>query len=358
MGARCGTCGVPKLIGRTHVWRDGCIVERTSGLASLCVYEVDNHNSFVEEMGRHIGVPLDPIIYNASVHASRKVIRDMLDPHPVLAGLACSAPLYRLTERVICSVYRAIGAGGIELREREKGKRAKAYISHPCNLTQCLAITAGALQAVDGTRYSYEIVGDGGPTEVEYVPAPGREVDEETYERLGSSELTPGRYPVVASFNPCPRCGVPREVGETFSFDLSRGVIRKKMGGGRVILGGIGSFNAMFRELERELGESVDIVSAGIEKESAKKDLAASGMTGKAWDEAELRDHLALYGAGLLQEMRRDGDELNLAVANVYVPSLVAGRLAAIWENWHGEGCDYRFSVENNVLSLTIRPRT
>jgi hypothetical protein len=119
----------------------------------------------------------------------------------------------------------------------------------------------------------------------------------------------------------------------------------------------LGSFNAMFRELEKELGDSVDDISSRIEKESTKRNLAAAGLTGKAWDVAELRDYLGLIGTGLLLEMEQDGDRLTLSAANVYVPPLVAGRLAGIWENWHGEEADYDFSVTNNVLSMTIQSK-
>lgn len=358
MGALCGACGVPKTIAKTHAWRDGCIVDKASGRADLCIYEVFNHNTFVEEMGKRIGSPLEPVIYNASVHASKSVIKDMLVPHPLLGKLAFSAPFYRLVERLMCGIFKSIGTGCIDLCEQRKCEYAKAYISDPFNLTQCLAVVAGALQAVDGTRYTYRIVKEGDVTEVEFFPSSGEAEVEETYERLSGAELTPRESPAAVSFDSCPKCGVPREVGEMLSFDLPRGVIEKREGGERVILGGIGSFNAMFRELERELGDSVDHISSVIEKESTKRNLAEAGLAGKAWDEAELRDHLALYGTGMLQEMEQDGDKLALSMANVYVPSLVAGRLAGIWENWHQEESDYDFSVENNVLSMTVQPRT
>ncbi|RJP29904.1 MAG: hypothetical protein C4536_11175 [Actinobacteria bacterium] len=346
------------MIGKTHVWRDGCIVDNASGLANFCIYEVFNHNTFVEEMGKHIGFTLDPIIYNATVHASYNVIRNMLEPHPVLARLALSAPFYRLAERQICGIFKAIGAGSIELCEHSKCAHARARIADPFNLTQCLAITAGALQAIDGTRYSYEMVKEGDRAEVDFVPLPAETAREETYERLGITGFTPQRLPAAAPFNSCPKCGVPKVVGELLSFDLPHGVITKRDGGGRVILGGVASFNAMFRELEKELGDSVDHISSEIEKESTRRNLADAGLAGKAWDEAELRDHLALYGTGMLQAMEQDGDELSLEVANVYVPSLVAGRLAGIWENWHQEESAYDFSLENNALSMTIHPKT
>ena len=358
MGAQCRVCGTPKTIGKTHVWSDGCIVDKASGRADLCIYEVYNHNTFVEEMGEKIGFSLDPIIYNASVHASKSVIQDMLAPHPMLGKLAFSAPLYRFSERMICGILKSIGTGCIDLCEHKKCEYAKAYIEDPFNLTQCLAVVAGALQAIDGTRYSYRIVKEGDVTEVEFFPSSGEEEAEETYERLSSTDLTPRKSPAAASFDLCPKCGVPYEVGEMLSFDLPKGVIEKKDGGERVILGGIGSFHAMFRELERELGDSVDGISSAIEKECMKRNLAQAGLAGKNWDQTELRNYLALCGTGMLQEMEQDGDKLTLSMTNVYVPSLVAGRLAGLWENWHQMESDYDFSVEDNVLSMTVQPRT
>ncbi|MBN2026448.1 MAG: hypothetical protein JW854_06810 [Actinobacteria bacterium] len=358
MGAQCKACGVPKTIGKTHVWRDGCIVDKASGRVALCIYEVYNHNTFVEEMGKQLGFSLDPIIYNASVHASRSVITDMLVPHPTLGKLAFSAPFYRMVEGLMCGIFKSIGTGCIDLCVHKKSEYARAYIDYPFNLIQCLAIVAGALQAVDGTRYTYRIVKSEDVTEVDFYPSSRKAEIEDVFERLSGAELTPRESSAAASFESCPKCGVPRELGELLSFDLPRGVIVKRQGGERVILGGIGSFNAMFRELERELGDSVDHISCGIEKESTKRNLVEAGLAGKAWGEGELRDYLALYGTGMLQKMEQDGEKLTLTMANVYVPSLVAGRLAGIWENWHQKECDNDFSVENNVLSMTVQPRT
>jgi len=357
MFAQCRACGVPKMIGKTHAWRDGCIVDKASGVANLCVYEVYNHNTFVKEMGDNMGLPLDPIIYNASVHASQNVIDDMLKPHPILKKLAFSLPLYRLTERIICNLYKAIGAGGVDLREHSKRRRAKAIISVPFNLTQCLAITAGALQAVDGIPYSYEIVREGEPTEVDFIPSSGEAGDEEAYERLSTTELTPNQSLPGPAFTPCPKCGVPQAIGEMFSFDLRRGVVKERKGRGRVILGGVASFNALFREFERELGDPIDDITIAIEKESTKKNLADTDDIGKSWDMLELREHLALYGTGILQEMEQDGDKVTFSVANVYVPPLVAGRLVGIWENWHQREAAYDFSVDDNTVTLTVRPK-
>lgn len=357
MGAQCGVCGIPKAISKTHAWRDGCIVDRRSGLANLCIYEVENHNSFVEEMGRQLGFPLEPLVYNASVHAARDVIHDMLGAHPMLGRLALSAPFYRMSEGLICGVFKAMGSGDIDLYEHVKRKRARARISDPFNLTQCLAIITGSLQAIDGTRYAYEVDAAGDPIEVEFTPSAASGDDASRYERLGSAELTPRSSPAAAAFEPCPRCGAPREMGERFSFDLQRGTIRGKKDGSRVIMGGLASFNAIFRELERELGGSVDDISSRIEKESTRRSLAASGLAGKAWEEGELRDYLGLLGIGLLLEMEGGEGGLTLSVDNVYVPSLVAGRLAGIWESWHGEEAGYEFSVANNLLSMTVRPK-
>ena len=116
--------------------------------------------------------------------------------------------------------------------------------------------------------------------------------------------------------------------------------------------------HAMFMELERELGDSVDGISSAIEKECMKRNLAQAGLAGKNWDQTELRNYLALCGTGMLQEMEQDGDKLTLSMTNVYVPSLVAGRLAGLWENWHQMESVYDFSVEDNVLSMTVQPRT
>ena len=150
---------------------------------------------------------------------------------------------------------------------------------------------------------------------------------------------------------------MPREIGERFAFDLRRGTIEPRKGGGRVIMGGIASFNALFREFKRELGDTISDITIAIEKESTKKNLEDAGDSGKSWDEAELRGYLALYGAGMLQKMEGDGDRTSFSMANVYVPPLIAGRLVGIWENWHQKEAAYDLSVEDNLLNLTVMPK-
>jgi len=84
MANLCKECGVPKIIARTHAWRDGCIVDKFGGSANFSIYEVSFHNGLIDEVSNQLGISIDWIVYIAGRHAAARIIKNMVSSHPLL----------------------------------------------------------------------------------------------------------------------------------------------------------------------------------------------------------------------------------------------------------------------------------
>ncbi len=352
MSVQCPLCGVPTVISRTHRWEKGCIVNRASGNANFCVYEASFHNRVLEELERRLGPIINRMVYIAGRAAAAEIARNLFTSHPLMQRLT----LLRFT--------RAIGMGRIELLGHRKGRSGAVRVTDPFHLAHCTAVILGGLDVMYGFPVSFTARQEGDGYIGELVPGKRDALaGEEAYRRLTPERLlpsAPGGHPSApdngALFTPCRRCGAPSELGSSFAFDLGNGVITEKETGERHIFYGLQSVHAILREFELELGPEVGDLFVSAEKEGLRARLAGDGGYGPSWDLRSLRSYLALRGMGLLSRLEEDTDGAELEIANAFLPTVVVGRLAALWEIRRGMRADCAYSVRGNVLSLRIRP--
>lgn len=355
MAANCKRCGAPKLLGLTNTWRDGCIVDAFSGGANLFIYEASYPAELMRKLEGTLGISLQHIVYLAGTNALVKALGSLYASHPRLAGFLFSAPLHRLTERMLVAVGRAIGVARVDILERKRGKRTTVRIHDPFDITNCLAIISGILQLADGVPHSYNILGENGSHLVEFIPYPGQ-ADGEAFRRLTADDLTPVETAKHRDLPCCDKCKLPRELGGQYSFDMQRGVIRDRDGGERVVFMGTQGLNTIIRELERELGPMVSELFLEFEKENFAGKLEGPLRVKHLIGDVELRRYLSLRGLGLLTEMKLEGTRLNFVVENAFVAPIVAGRLLALCERDFERSCAYDYQVEGGTLSLTLHP--
>jgi hypothetical protein len=350
----CKTCGVPRLVSITQAWREGCIVDTTSGSASLCIYEASYPTALVKELEEKLGVPLDRIVYLAGTHAAVKVLGVLYESHPHIGKVLFSAPIHRMTERFLIGFGRALGVAKVDIIERKRGKGAMVEIHDPFDLSNCLAIISGVLQIADGCPINYYIHDQSGPYLVEFVPATEAESEEEAYQRLFAESLTPKKASDGRKFERCKRCGAPREVGNLLTFDPVKGFINERKDGERIIFMGVHGFNSIIRELSWELGSSVNETFIDFERRHLTARLSADQGMQAHWGEEQLYDYLALRGFGRLTDMVEKDSRTHFTVENAFVPPLVAGRLLAFWEHEHGREGAYQFDVTDSTLYFSI----
>lgn len=356
MYGACGECGVPRLLSFTNRWKEGCIVDTTSGGANLCIYEASYPGALMEGVKDFLGIPIDRFVFLAGMHAAVKVLGEMFQAYPFAGKLLSSRPLYRLTERLLIAYGRTIGVARVEVVERRRGARAKVRIHEPFDLSNCLAIIAGLLQVEEGHPMSYRILEDSDPYLVDFYPSPEDVTEEEAFKRLVSDELAPIEMGEGELLDRCARCGAPRGIGDLYDFDIGEGIIRERAGGERVVLMGMAGLNSFIRELGEELGQDIDDLFIRTEKASFASKLAGSnGRGGELWGEEALRSYLALRGLGFLQYMREEGGECSFTVGNAFIAPIVAGRLLALWEMRNRAEAVYDYAAAGPLLSFAIR---
>jgi hypothetical protein len=329
------------------------------------------------ELENQLGIPLERIVYLAGTHAAVKVLGVLYESHPVVGKLLFSAPFHRMTERILVNYGRAIGVANVDIVERRRGDGAKVRIQDPFDLSNCLAIISGILQIADGSQISYDILDRNGTGEivpgenvpggsasdesnsylVEFSPASAQESEEEAYQRLFAENLSPKKTG-GSKLSKCIRCGIPREVGARYTFDLANGFIQEKAGGERTIFMGVHGFNTIIRELTWELGQAVNETFIAFERNRLSEKLARDGARAGEGEglmhEATLREYLALRGLGYLQEVREKDGGTSFTVENAFIAPLVAGRLLAFWDKERGREGTFEFDVTDDTLRFFI----
>lgn len=354
MKTQCRECGVPLIVSKTHEWSDGCIVNKDNGAANLCLYEASFHNALIDKAGGILGIPLDPLIYNAGKRASEEVVKDLFAAHPLIGKLAVKKPFVFLVERVVIHFGKAIGSGSYEILEQKLYKHVKLRMRDPYHPWHCLAIMAGAVKYLSKVPFTYTTKEEDDCLIVDITFLREEEEEEEAYLRLTSADLSPKKESGRLVQPRCPRCTAPAEIGKLLSFDVERGVITERESGERMILLGVYSLNAILRELEKELGYDFDDLFIKLERKNFASKLGESLKDAVQWGEKPIDDHLALRGLGTLSEMvERDG-KASLTIENAFIPPIVIGRLLALWEREYQKEGSYEFGVSGNTLQLFI----
>ena len=354
MKTQCRECGVPLILSKSHEWRDGCIVSKANGAANLCLYEASFHNALIDKAGDILGIPLDPLIYNAGRHASEEVVKDLFSAHPFIAKLAVRRPFLYLCEHVIIHFGKAIGVGSYEILEQKLYKHVKLRMREPYHPWHCLAVMAGAVRYLSRVPFTYTSKEEDDCIIVDITFLQEEEEEEEAYLRLTSADLSPDKKSERLVQPRCPNCEVPAEIGKLLSFDMEKGVITERESGERMILLGVYSLNAILREFEKELGYDFNDIFIKLERKNFARKLGENLKDALQWGENSIYDHLALRGLGTLREMvERDG-KASLTIENTFVPPIVAGRLLALWEREYQKEGSYEFEVSGNTLQLSI----
>ncbi|MBN2027716.1 MAG: hypothetical protein JW854_13245 [Actinobacteria bacterium] len=354
MPSTCKTCGFPRLLSMTQAWRDGCIVDNTSGSASLCIYEASYPTALINELEDRLGIPLERIVYLAGTHAAVKVLGVLYESHPHVSKLLFSAPFHGLTERMLVGFGRAIGVANVNIVERKRRKETRVIIENPFDLSNCLAIISGILQIADGCNIAYNVLEGNGAYLVEFTPTPSDMHEEEAYQRLFAENLAPRLVDHAAMLSKCQACGAPREAGELCEFDIERGLISERGSGDRMIMMGVHGYNSIIRELSWELGDFVYDVFIDFEKKNLSAKLAGSAEDNLPWGEEKLRQYFALRGLGMLDNFVEKNGTTSITVHNAFIAPLVAGRLLALWELVNGREGSYSFDVTDNLLNFSI----
>jgi hypothetical protein len=298
----CKTCGVPKHVGKGHVWNsDGTMVQRQDRDHRMILFDSDGVNALFANIEQLIGMPIENIVVESKARATQAYISHLI--RGTKGKLAKVVGLERIIRRIV-EQGRLLGYGDIHVREFDWDR---AYmicdITSPYSLPLFCGDLKGALQAIrklEG-RIAYEKTG---PDAYSIRDS----------EAEGSTGLEDRKAPLEVS---------------GFVWDFSKGTIKQKETGIRYAIFGSTGMQVVLDELERELG---DTVPAAIVE--AQRMHAASTMSPRMLKVGmeEIRNWLAVQGLGNLAVLEEDGGAYSVRIENPALPLLLVGTMAALFE--------------------------
>jgi hypothetical protein len=216
------------------------------------------------------------------------------------------------------------GYGHFEILDIVKGDHVRIYGRNIYSMPLLMGDLMATFNAVEGTSADIQVEEkDGGYL---FTIIPGEEPEFELTSRLDVETLPP--KPGNIEFKWCPRCGVPLDLME-FEWQLEEGTITDTSTARRLSSLGMEHIDAVFRELEAELGEDIARVIVQAQRDYAKQALTEEELQGGS---DYYNKFLALRGMGNLVEYNMSDDTFTAVVENASPPLMVAGILQGIFE--------------------------
>ncbi len=348
----CGGCGIPRRVGKEQRWRDnGVIAHAKDPGIRMIFYESENLDNLFHGIEEIIGLPIEHIV----IESKRRDVKEYTErtvPRP--ARLLVRRIGFGVVARQLSNLGLIYGFGAVRMGESRRrfddDDYQVMYIKKPHSIAFFTGEVLGAWEAIDGREScaAYERVGE---DEFKVTCRIGKHPLEL------SGRLERRRYshkPGDIGFARCAVCGVPRKVAE-YRWDLKEGTITHPETGRRMTIISPSGLDAIFSDLESELGE--EIPAAVIE---AQRRFARRIMAEADWREEGLegfREMLALRGLGYLEEMNTDGEGIRVVIRNPCLPLLMVGTVQGMFELASGrEASSYDWGVtQGGDLEITVR---
>lgn len=322
---KCSSCGTPKRVATKHEWRnDGVIVSRESDLRGIWV-ESGLLHAVLDGIEEQLGVPIDHIVIDAKRRDAKLYVANLLKGHQeMLLGLK---PIRRVAYLSTIRQASALGLANTHLLEYRPERLLVLRADHVYHEPLFAGDTCGAFEAIEGVRAvpSYGKVGRSTFLAIEAsMDAP----EDERLEPEADSTV-----PSWITYNRCPACGLPLEVS-SWKWDIRDGHVEDGNTGEWIVFMNIGGFNAVFRELVRELGEDIPGLAAGLCRsyyEGLRDKHSRSPFNGLSF--------MKLRGFGTPEHENPTRDELSegVVVRNAFNGPIVAGMVAAVYGKAGGD---------------------
>lgn len=323
----CPGCGAALRLVREHEWLDnGTIIQRKNPDHRMVFFEINNLVGTFREIEKIIGMPIERII----IEAKRRATFDFIsNAYPgvvkwvvrVLVGI-------RPVVRSISALGKVMGYGDINLKKLRRVHGKGDYVTMTVENPYCIELfcgdTLGSFEAIDlreGSVSYREISPD-----LYEVTAFISRHPVELQERLKARPYS--RKPGDISLERCQECGGPRDL-QSFRWDTERGIITNRDTGWRMAMFGPATVDAIFEELERELGEEIPRVVVEAQRRFVKSGV----MTAKnARGFGDFRSQMALRGLGNVVRFEVDEKRLSMRIENPCMHLLLAGLALGIFE--------------------------
>lgn len=348
----CPECGVPKRIVKEHRWlNDGTIVQSKDPDHRMLFIESEVVNGTFSGIEEIIGMSIERIITEAKRRATFDFIDHML---PGVVKAIVRVVSVRPVIRNVTSLGSVMGYGSIELasirRVHGKGDYVTVRIREPYSLSLFSGDFAGTFNAIDRREVAvtYKETSPGDYEVTAHISIHPLELQERLqtspyFHKEGDIEL-----------KRCPSCGGPKALSQ-YEWHPERGVIENRSNGRRMAVLGPASLEAIFDELEKELGENIPQVIVEAQRRFIKSGLF-SGQ--EARDIGDFREQLAIRGLGNIKEFEAGEEGLHMRVENPCLHLMLAGQAQGLYELAFGLEGDVRWELaEDGDLTVDVSTR-
>lgn len=323
----CPECGVPLYVSLEHEWRNsGLIIQKRDRRHILSLIENYNVVGLLKQVEDILGTSIERIILTTRRRAS-KAYMEKLWPDPLKEMVWRKEIDVEPLTRLLFTIAHSLGYGRFELVDFRYEQDDEDYIVirmyNPYSIVLGISDPVAAFESLIGRE----------------IGATYEKIDEDVYEvRMFAAkhpQVFKGRLQMKTfdsaegdiELEAC-RCGAPRAL-KAFRWDLENGVITNVKTGRRMIFFAPTVLEAIFSELENELGASIP--GAVIQ---AQRRLTLSGLYpfNEKTDGAVLRKQLALRGLGEIRDFSLDKDRLSVSARNVPINLLMVGLAQGIFE--------------------------
>ncbi len=351
---RCRECETPLIFGRSIIWTGGgTVAARALPELRLFFIEIDELINLLSYLGELLGTPIDHILMESERPIGRAMVEATLPPL-LIRAVRCIPDAFqrfffaRGAFRRIADYARAMGYGSITMIAYEGRRRSLMRVRNPHSIPLIIGDCLGAFQLILGVNMSVEWKRENGTTLIEF-----RRTEEKPY------DVPIPRAPYLegqAELARCPRCRAPLLLRETFEWDLVNGIITNRRTAYREAFLSVEGINAIFSEMERELGEEIPLVVARRQADLMRERLSRRKLDEEGGLLAVFQE-MQLRGMGNPVEVEEIGRQLKVRVENPFNDALVAGRIAGCYEALEGVRSKMSWvSSEDGYVVVGVEP--
>lgn len=349
----CESCGAPLLFVNNHQWLDGgVIVQSQDPDHRMILMEVENLDLLFKGIEGLIGLPIERIITETKRRATRDYIERLISSEVKEGVRRKEIPVEPLIHaNNALSIVMGYGKPVLEgyRLEYDEDDHLTQLVSNPYSIPLWCGDMTGAVEAVTSRD-----------NDVEYQSLSGNMVRIKVYpsthppqfkERL---KIRKYFYRMTGyTLTACSVCNGPVELSR-FSWNMEEGIIIDPHTGRRLCIIGPAYLEAIFDEIERELGE--DIPRTVMEAQRLYVKERGFYDPGEIATLEGFRKLFATRGLGYLDEFHVEKDGLFLRLVNPVLHLLMVGLFQGYYEMKTGTPLSTaQWLLEGPVLQIEIK---
>ncbi len=313
--------------------------------------ENDSITGVFETIEKIIGVSIERII----TESQRKLAYDYVSHFvPEIVKRLVRISHIDVSSRSTALQGQLMGFGDIKIVSKrlkgDEGDYFKLGVRDPFYPPALSGITAGALEALIGKECgaTYEETSPGYYEFTTPVTARSKEFEE----RLPMPQY--GNKAGEVALERCGTCGGPGAL-KGFEWKIGPGVIMNRSNGQRMVVSGSGEYEAIFNELEKELGEDITRLAAEAQRRFVK-DGPFTAEDARDLEGFHLK--LALRGLGNLREMEWEGGKLRMRWENPCMHPILIGLAQGLYELAAERESEVAWEAAAGDLTLEVSPKS